>query len=198
MRRTDVRAIGGVVVGVLLWLGAAPTAFGYFFDDRREMSLSGFAYSRATMALQDPVAAGSHLYQAGNVVQHRNFLTLEWRHNINRAMRGFPTIGPAMEFLNFDAFDYYLNMRNEYDGVWDYGPNSMKRMMGGTRLHAPYFDDQKTATPYDGLYFTPFSPTVTRNPWPAGRKASDYRADVISLSNRRWLRELRGANVRLF
>ena len=71
-------------------------------------------------------------------------------------------------------------------------------MMGGTRLHAPYFDDQKTATLYDGLYYTPFSATVTRYPWPAGRKASDYPADVISLSNRRWLRNFRGARVRLF
>jgi len=198
MRRTGIRAIGGVVVGLLLWLGAAPTAFGYFFDDRREMSLSGFAYSRAYFATEDPTAAGSHLYQAGNLVQHRNFLTLEWRHNINRAARSFPTIGPAMEFLNFDALDYYANMRTAYDGVWDYGPNSMKRMMGGTRLHAPYFDDRSTPTPNDGLYFTPFSPAVTRYPWPAGRQAADYRADVISLSNRRWLREFRGAQVSLF
>ena len=198
MRRTSVRGLGGVVVGVLLWLGVAPTAFGYFFDDRREMSLSGFAYSRATFALQDSMAAGKPLSQEGNLVQHRNFLTLEWRHNLNRAARGFPTIGPVMEFLNFDGFDYYANMRTEYDGVWDYGPNSMKRMMGGTRLHAPYFDDKSTATPNDGLYFTPFSAAVTRNPWPAGRKAADYPADVISLSNRRWLREFRGANVRLF
>ena len=132
------------------------------------------------------------------MVQHRNFLTLEWRHNLNRASREFPTIGPVMEFLNFDGFDYYANMRTEYDGVWDYGPNAMKKMMGGTRLKAPYFDDRRTATPNDGLYFTPFSATTTRSPWPAGRKAADDPADVISLSNRRWLREFRGPNVRLF
>jgi hypothetical protein len=128
------------------------------------------------------------------MVQHRNFLTLEWRHNLNRLSRGFPTVGPMFEFLNFDSFDYYVNMRTEYDGVWDYGPNAMKRMMKGTRLKAPYFDDRRTATPFDGLYFTPFP----RAPWPAGRRAADDPADVISLSNRRWLRELRGPNIRLF
>jgi hypothetical protein len=158
------------------------------------MSLSGQAYSRATFALEDSMAAGKNLYSTGNLVQHRNFLTLEWRHNLNRAARSMPTIGPVMEFLNFDAFDYFLNMRTEYDGVWDYGPNKMKRMMGGTRLHVPYFDDRTTATPNDGLYFTPFP----RSPWPAGRVASDYPADVISLTNRRWLREFRGPNIRLF
>jgi hypothetical protein len=195
MRRLCTWWCGATVLSVLLWTA---TSWGYFFDDRREMSLSGFAYSRATFATADSMAAGRHLYQAGNMVQHRNFLTLEWRHNLNRAAKSFPTIGPLMEFLNFDSFDYYANLRTEYDGVWDYGPNSMKRMMGGTRLHAPYFNDRSTATPNDGLYFTPFSPTVTRNPWPAGRRFDSDPADVISLSNRRWLRELRGPNIRLF
>ena len=198
MRGQGQRVAWWLSVVFTIWFLPASTAWGYFFDDRREMSLSGFAYSRATFATQKPIAAQRNLYEVGNLVQHRNFLTLEWRHNINRLMRGFPTIGPAMEFLNFDSLDYYLNLRTEYDGVWDYGPNRMKRMMGGTRLHAPYFDDQSTATPNDGLYFTPFSPTVTRPPWPAGRKFSDDPADVISLTNRRWLREFRGPNIRLF
>ena len=68
---------GATVLSVLLWTA---TSWGYFFDDRREMSLAGFAYSRATFALEDGMAAGRHLYQEGNMVQHRNFLTLEWRH----------------------------------------------------------------------------------------------------------------------
>src|SRR5262249_6784686 len=78
--------------------------------------------------------------------------------------------------------------------VWTYGPNKMKRTMGGTRLFAPYWDDPKTATPNDGLYFTPFP----KAPWPSNVKASDYPGDTISLSNRRWLRNFRGPNVRLF
>jgi hypothetical protein len=36
---------------VLFVLLLPATTWGYFFDDRREMSLSGFAYSRATFAL---------------------------------------------------------------------------------------------------------------------------------------------------
>lgn len=176
---------GAAVVSMMLWTA---TAWGYFFDERREMSLSGLAYSRATFALQDGVASQRNLYHEGNLVQHRNFLTLEWRHNVNRAARDLPTIGPLFQFLNWDSFDYYLNMRTEYDGVWDYGPRHMRRMMRGTRLHQAYFDDQRTETPFDGLYFTPA----------ANGGAQDYPADTISLSNRRWLRTLRGARVRLF
>jgi hypothetical protein len=178
----------------------AATAWGYFFDDRREMSLSGFAYTRGTIALSDGTFGAKHTYYTGNLVQHRNFLTLEWRHNLNRVSREFPTAGAFFQFLNLDAFDYYVNMRTEYDAVWAYGSNKMKRMMGGTRLHAPYFDDPTTATPFDGLYFTPFSATdPRRHPWPStGLAASDFPGDVISLSNRRWLRDFRGANVRLF
>jgi hypothetical protein len=160
-------------------------AWGYYFDDRREMSLSGFAYSRATFATQDGISAQKHLYEVGNLVQHRNFLTLEWRHNINRAAREFPTLGALAQFLNFDAFTYYLNLRVEYDGVYDYGPMKQRRLMRGERRHLPYFDDPTTPTPFDGTYFTPGA-------------AAFFPADTISLSDRRHLRELRGARVRLF
>ena len=198
MRRTGQK--WGLVAALTVLLLPAATAWGYFFDDRREMSLSGFAYSRATMALEDGTAGAERTYYTGNLVQHRNFLTLEWRHNLNRVSREFPSVGEAFRFMNLDAFDYYLNLRTEYDGVWDYGPNKMKKMMGGTRLHAPYFDDPSTATQFDGLYFTPFSATNPRqNPWPqTGMKSADFPGNVISLSNRRWLRDFRGPNVRLF
>jgi hypothetical protein len=183
----------------LLFLPVA-TAWGYYFDDRREMSLSGFAYSRAVFALQDGIAGQQQTYYTGNLVQHRNFLTLEWRHNLNRVARDLPTVGSLFQFMNLGAFDYYLNLRTEYDGVYDYGPNKIKQLLGGTRLHAPYFDDPNTATPFDGLYFTPFSATNPNfHPWPStGMRANDFPANVISLSNRRWARELRAANVRLF
>lgn len=131
---------------VFLTVIMAGTAWGYFFDDRREMSLSGFAYSRATMSLSDDsIGSGKGLYQSGQLVQHRNFLTLEWRHNINRILRDMPTIGSMFQFLNLDAFDYYLNMREEYDGVWDYGPQTLQKQVdggGGTNYWDKYFGRQ--------------------------------------------------------
>src|SRR5438876_6893169 len=136
---------------VVLLLPAA-TAWGYYFDERREMSLSGFAYSRAAFATtSDNIGTFKGFYQTGNVVSHRNFLTLEWRHNLNRVSRSFPTVGPLFEFLDIDAFDYYLNVRDEWDGVYTYGPNKIKHYLGGTRLHAPFWDDRNTDVPFDGL-----------------------------------------------
>src|SRR5947207_802450 len=124
---------------IVLW--PATTSWGYYFDDRREMSLSGFAYSRATWALaDDSIGFYKGLWQRGNVVQHRNFLTLEWRHNVNRISRDLPTVGPLFQFLNFDAFDYYANLRMEYDGVWDYGPRAADLLQeGGTNHFAKYY-----------------------------------------------------------
>lgn len=173
---------GATVLSALLWTA---TAWGYFFDERREMSLSGFAYSRGVFATQDGIAAQKDLYEAGNLVSHRNFLTLEWRHNLSRAARDLPTVGPLFHFLNLSSFDYYLNMRTEHDGVYDYGPMKQRRLMRGERRHLPYFDDPTTPTPFDGTYFTPGA-------------APDFPANTLSLSNRRWLRNLRGARVRLF
>ena len=119
---------------VLLFLPAA-TAWGYFFDDRREMSLSGFAYTRAVMATtSDNIGTFKGFYQTGNVVSHRNFLTLEWRHNLNRLSRDLPTLGPLFQFLNWDAFDYYLNLRESYEGSWDYGTNKQRRQLDAHQM----------------------------------------------------------------
>ena len=90
----------GLCAALVVLLLPAATAWGYYFDDRREMSLSGFAYSRAVFATQGGINGSTHTYHAGNMVQHRNFVTLEWRHNLNRVSREFPTAGEAFRFLN--------------------------------------------------------------------------------------------------
>lgn len=46
--RGDRERRGWLFVTAMVLLLPATTAWGYFFDDRREMSLSGFAYSRGT------------------------------------------------------------------------------------------------------------------------------------------------------
>src|SRR5215831_8651562 len=134
----------GLCAAMVMLLVPAATAWGYFFDDRREMSLSGFAYTRAAMGLKDDnIGTYKGNWKAGNLVQHRNFLTLEWRHNINRISREVPTIGPLFQFMNWDAFDYYANMRMEHDGVWDYGPHNADLLQeGGTNHFAKYYGYQ--------------------------------------------------------
>ena len=53
MRRKRQHVTRWIVAGLVLWFGTASTAFGYFFDERREMSFSGFAYTRGTIACRD-------------------------------------------------------------------------------------------------------------------------------------------------
>lgn len=78
-------------------------------------------------------------------------MTLEWRHNLNRTSREFPTIGPLFQFLNIDAFDYYLNTRFEYDGVRAWAGNKGKRLRQGGRNHqAKYFGSD--APDYPGQF----------------------------------------------
>jgi len=71
--------IGGVrwVLVVAFILFSAASAWGIYFDKRREMSLSGFAYTRGTWALSnDEIGNFKGLWQRGNLVQHRNFGSL--------------------------------------------------------------------------------------------------------------------------
>ena len=144
---------------VILLLPAA-TAWGYYFDDRREMSLSGFAYSRAAFATtSDNIGTFKGFYQTGNVVSHRNFLTLEWRHNLNRVSRNFPTVGPLFEFLDIDAFDYYLNLRETYEGTWDYGTSKQQRQLDGggrSTFFDKYFGRQREKYPGEFVRFVNF------------------------------------------
>jgi hypothetical protein len=151
MRRKTQYAQWWLLVSVALWLLPVSVAHSYFFDERREMSLSGQAYSRATFALaDDSIGNGKGLYETGNLVQHRNFLTLEWRHNINRLTRQAPTVGPLFEFLNLDAFDYYLNLREAYDGVYDYGARGIRNQLkggGGTNFWDKYYGRQTQKYP---------------------------------------------------
>lgn len=157
MRGINARVVGGLAVGMLFWLGAVPHARAYFFDERREMSLSGFAYTRGTIALSDDnIGTGKSLYERGNLVQHRNCVTLEWRHNINRATRESPTLGPLFEFLNFDGLDYYLNLREAYEGVYDYGPRGIKNQLkggGGTNFWGLWATVSVNSEGVDGNHF---------------------------------------------
>jgi hypothetical protein len=108
----------------------------------------------------DSQGTGKSLWRVGNLVQHRNFVTLEWLHNINRISRDMPTIGPLFQFLNFDAFDYYLNMREEYDGVWDYGPKTIQKELdggGGTNYWDKYFGRRPARYPGEYNRFKNFS-----------------------------------------
>jgi hypothetical protein len=119
----------------------ATPAWGRYFDGRKEMSLSGFAYTRGTWALsEDDIGFYKGLWQRGNLVQHRNFVTLEWRHKLERLTRELPVAAPLFQFLNFDDFDYYINGRFEYDGVWEWGGNTAARLrQGGANHQAKYF-----------------------------------------------------------
>lgn len=118
------RALGTAILAFIL---LASTGWGYFFAERREMSLSGSADSQATFALaSDNIGTGKGLYRSGNLVQPQNFITSEWRHNINRVSRDLPTIGLLSQFLNLDGFDYYLNGCEAYDGVWNDGSKTLR------------------------------------------------------------------------
>ncbi|MEW6301075.1 MAG: hypothetical protein AB1671_25635, partial [Thermodesulfobacteriota bacterium] len=160
------RTVGrGLLAAFMAVALSTAAAWGYYFDDRREMSLSGFAYTRGTWALSnDDIGTYKGLWQRGNLVQHRNFVTLEWRHNVNRAAKEFPTpFGPVFSFLNFDAFDYYLNMRFEYDGVWEWGGNKAALLrQGGKNHNAKYFGQIKESYPGQFTRFVEFEYASSR------------------------------------
>ena len=142
--------IGKRVAGLVGFLFfSSSVASGFYLDQRREMSLTGFFYTRGTWALSnDEIGQFKGLWQRGNLVQHRNFATLEWRHTLARLSRELAIIEPVFQFLNLDDFDYYFNTRFEYDGVWEWGPHRAALLrQGGRDHHAKYFGQIKEKYP---------------------------------------------------
>ena len=113
------------------------------------MNLSGVAYSRMTWALaNDTIGTYKGSWARGNLVQHRNFVSLTWHHTLDRLTRQAPISGPLFQWLNFDAISYTLNARFEYDGVWDWGGSTAQRLRDGGRNHAAkYFGTRKQRYP---------------------------------------------------
>ena len=140
------RWIAGLLGGVFFFASAA---WGLDFGERKEMNLSAFAYTRATWALsRDNIGFFKGLWQRGNLVQHRNFVTLEWKHKLARQSREFPLTQGIFEWLDLDDLNYYLDARFEYDGVWEWGGNKPTRLrQGGTNHHAKYFGELPPAYP---------------------------------------------------
>ena len=77
---------GGFLIFLILTLSfCSSLTHARFVDEKREIRLSGFVYSRAAWAVSnDTIGTYKGNWARGNLVQHRNFASLEWRHNLSR------------------------------------------------------------------------------------------------------------------
>lgn len=113
---------------------SADRAYGLFLDDAQTVRFNGRIYNRATFSTQN--AAGNTRFQtpynAFNLLQDRTFIQLEMRHNLIDLVKGdyqgklsflqYPL--RPLQGLQLDDLSYFVTYRGEYDGVWDYGPDT--------------------------------------------------------------------------
>ncbi len=118
----------------LLLCFSTTRAYGLFLDDAQTVRFNGRIYNRATFSTQD-AAGNTRLqtpYNSFNLLQDRTFIQLEMRHNLTDLVKGdyqgklsflqYPL--RPLQWLQPDDLSYFVTYRGEYDGVWDYGPDT--------------------------------------------------------------------------
>ncbi|HEV8718516.1 MAG TPA: DUF1302 family protein, partial [Candidatus Binatia bacterium] len=120
-----------VLLPLLLFHG---TAYGLFLDEAQTLRFNGRVYNRAVMSVQD-AADNTRIqtpYNSFNLLQDRTFLQMELRHNLADLVAGnyqgrlgflqYPL--RPLQWLHPEDLSYFVTYRGEYDGVWDYGPDT--------------------------------------------------------------------------
>ncbi len=110
------------------------TAHGLFVDDAQTIRFNSRLYNRATFSVQD-AAQNTRIqtpYNSANLLQDRTFLQMELRHNLMDLVAGkyegklsflqYPL--RPLQWLQLEDLSYFVTYRGEYDGVWDYGPDT--------------------------------------------------------------------------
>ncbi|MBI3302611.1 MAG: hypothetical protein HYZ72_11150 [Deltaproteobacteria bacterium] len=103
-------------------------------DEAQTLRFNGRVYNRAAFSVEDAAdnARIQTPYNSFNLLQDRTFLNVELRHNLTDLVTG--KYQGALSFLQHplrplqwlrpEDLSYFVTYRGEYDGVWDYGPDT--------------------------------------------------------------------------
>lgn len=116
-------ALAGAACVLLLLVQAGRTEAVYL-DSLKSLELVGKLQTRASLRLEESEGFTYPMVEAGDLVQHRNMLLLEFNHDLKYLMNDLPLLTP------FRALDlkvkYHIVGRFLYEGVFDYGPEAFR------------------------------------------------------------------------
>ena len=125
------------VAGQILLVGFLflPTSvYALFLDEAQTVRFNARVYNRAAFTMER-AADNTRLqtpYNSYNLLQDRTFVQMELRHNLSGLIKGTQQ-GPLrflqyplqpLSWLQPEDVSYFVTYRGEYDGVWDYGPDT--------------------------------------------------------------------------
>ena len=125
MRRRKRWFLAGICCMVLLG-GPAEKAGALYLDSDKTMEFSGKAQSRVSIRLQDSEGFTYPDVSAGNLVQWRNLLLLEFNHDLVQLMDKTQLLYPFKALKT--RVKYHLVGRVLYDGVYDVGPDAFQKV----------------------------------------------------------------------
>jgi hypothetical protein len=128
---------------VLMLFGLATKSEAFFLDENKSFEISAKAQTRATVRLQDTdsEAKGTGFcfpdIKAGDFVQHRNMALVEIDHDLENLTKSLDVLYP-FRALGIDA-KYHIVGRFLYDGIYDYGPEVLRKTRDADRENVDKF-----------------------------------------------------------
>ena len=129
------------VMGILLCSSLSYAAV--FLDEDRSILFTMRTYTLARILTQEPELFRREFYNVGawSLLQHRTYLEPQLMQDLSTRTDVTPVLKWFKDRLKIDRMKYFIGMRIEYDGVYDYGPDFYRK-----RLPDEITDDLKLRT----------------------------------------------------
>lgn len=122
-----------VIASLLACLAFIQPASAFYLDEANTMEFKGKFQTRLSISTEDPIGFTSPRPSAGDIVQHRNFLYLEFNHDLKNYQQSLGGL----------EVKYHLLGRIMYDGVYDYGPTEFQLAKNFNSLAKERIDEFK-------------------------------------------------------
>lgn len=118
-----------------------------FLDEDKSISFTMRAYTQGRMSTNEPYLfrKGVNVYDASrnsyyfestygtgkwSLLQHRTYLEPQLNIDLSRREKGTPALQFLKDYLSLDNIRFFMGIRVEYDGIYDYGPDLYRNRLG--------------------------------------------------------------------
>lgn len=123
------------VIGLGAFFIFTQPAWGVVFLDRdRTLTFTMRTYTQARILTDSSQKFRKEYYNVGtfSLLQHRTYVEPQLRHDLYQRTNAIPLLKWLRDNLKIDNLRYFLGVRIEYDGIYDYGPALYRKRLNSS------------------------------------------------------------------
>lgn len=119
-----------IVLGLLFFLSERAGGV-VFLDSDRTLVFTMRTYTQARLLTDSPQKFRKEYYNVGafSLLQHRTYLEPQLRHDLYQRTDSISLLKFLKDKLAIDNLRYFIGIRIEYDGIYDYGPDLYRKRL---------------------------------------------------------------------